>query len=899
QIQNRSLALSTSLGGTFLLSQDQPLITSLAILPDPNTIKVNQPITIKVEAFDLDGIAEVWGVINASYSPSIFSGEAHRPILDLPEIKFDYLQDEGVYNAIYSSLNYPGIYNLLVFAKDKKGNTSLPFTYSLNVSPKAEPETRAALLISGWGKDALNFSNLLSHAERVILEKGFDLIEVLSQPSSQDVEDTLDAFNQSHPEQLFVYLIGLTERDTNQQLQFLLNPNNETLDPNTLDIWLDNVSCPSQIVLIDTNSAQDFIRPAANRIYLCSTSSNEKAYLEQENYLAFSHFFFTCIYWGANLYQAWLYSWGAIQYYSNQTPQLEDAHSVIKAEEIYLGTPFEIETAGPRIIGPPDQIVWGETPLWAKVESDNPITRVWAFIRMPSGDLDEEEFSWSSSNEQYEVSYSFEKNGLYEVTTYAEDQDGLVDYDCTRYLRIGKDAYESDDSPDQASPMLINVMSQIHNFHISNDQDWVVFHAYEERPYEISIMRYEEFWADPNCSLMASIHYLDGNIVKSDPNVPMIIEYDKDVLFDYPHFFVFDPPETEFYLIRFTYGCEDLGPDTPTYYELTEITDGLSGKTGIISGHVRHDEYHFGIEGVTIKAKIKTDQGNLLQKGKTESGEKGLFYLFDLMPGDYEIHTEAQGYRDSVTTSIPVAENSSTSFTIYLSQKDPNIPRRGRHGDYQDKYHAVVENSYQDWEKEHLVLLYPGINLFSCPCQPLAYDSECLIQDIHDLVKEHYSGEDLPSEYFTAIRRYDSHNKQWHVSFIDVNQSIQGDCFDLDPRAAYLVYIQIPGASKQIKSFSLPISCALSETNDMGYDLRPVMNLTGFLQSPVELNSDDLIMHPDIKDFVTNISHFLPQNGKFHSYYRFFGKPCDQPHYFTEDKGYIFFIKEEILDWQP
>ncbi|MGA1865187.1 MAG: LVIVD repeat-containing protein, partial [bacterium] len=84
--QPKSLAHSTAIGGPFLISQDQPIISSSRIVPDPNdsaydpnTIKTGQDVLISVEASDMDGIDEVWAMVNATYNLSVPSGDYDHP----------------------------------------------------------------------------------------------------------------------------------------------------------------------------------------------------------------------------------------------------------------------------------------------------------------------------------------------------------------------------------------------------------------------------------------------------------------------------------------------------------------------------------------------------------------------------------------------------------------------------------------------------------------------------------------------------------------------------------------------------------------------------------------------------------------------------------------------------
>lgn len=150
-----------------------------------------------------------------------------------------------------------------------------------------------------------------------------------------------------------------------------------------------------------------------------------------------------------------------------------------------------------------------------------------------------------------------------------------------------------------------------------------------------------------------------------------------------------------------------------------------------------------------------------------------------------------------------------------------------------------------------------------------------------------------------SIHRYDSQDKQWQVSYMDTDQSVQGDIFDLDPYEGYLVYIQFQDPNYSIKNINIPLTYAPMDANEAGYDFYPPVHLTGFLEPPVGYTPKSLIGDPELRDSLKAILHHNPGNGSFSTHYRFFKRPCVPPGHIVDDKGYLLFIKEVIHDWQP
>ena len=87
---------------------------------------------------------------------------------------------------------------------------------------------------------------------------------------------------------------------------------------------------------------------------------------------------------------------------------------------------------------PQDKEVWGYETLWAEVKDASDGTKVWALVKEPgreSGSLREVPLV-KVQEARFEAGFFFSKPGTYEVNTYVQDPNGLIDYDQTRYFHI-------------------------------------------------------------------------------------------------------------------------------------------------------------------------------------------------------------------------------------------------------------------------------------------------------------------------------------------------------------------------------------------------------------------------------------------------------------------------------
>jgi len=229
----------------------------------------------------------------------------------------------------------------------------------------------------------------------------------------------------------------------------------ETLSATDLDTWLDQlqaVIAGKVIVVYDACESGSFLTsltpPAGkDRIVITSTSPSESAYFVAQGSVSFSNFFWTHIFNGVNVKDAFELSSQAIGYTTGYQNPLVDANGngfgnepedLSQVQNLYIGNGTVIHGEVPLInkVSVPQTIVDKNSALlYADNVSDlDGIARVWAVIRppdysagsatnpvqeLPSIDL------MPVGDSRFEATYEgFNIEGTYQIAIYARDRIG-------------------------------------------------------------------------------------------------------------------------------------------------------------------------------------------------------------------------------------------------------------------------------------------------------------------------------------------------------------------------------------------------------------------------------------------------------------------------------------------
>lgn len=454
-------------------------------------------------------IDRVWCVI----VPPGYNPDPEHPVADLPEVELRYNADGRRYEACFQGFNQAGTYKAIYYAHAQGGGMSFP-KYGYVV--QAGADERAILVAGGTTNLALwtNLNGVANNAWETLLTRQFttDTVHYLSMDTNQPgVDETVSLAGvgmaitnwAAGSSKLTICLAG---EGTNGELRLT---ESDTLAAAQLDAWLDayQESNRTVIAVLDFAGAGVFITnmttpPGRVRILVAGSGTNEPAIFEQEGWLSFSRLFWSHIFSGANVLDAFVPARDVLFNLTRgaQDPQLDDNGNGAPnekdegalAEGQYIGSAFVTGAEAP-VIGAVtlDTILAGTNALtlWAsEIVAAAGVDRLWCVVTPPSDAEDPAQVTvdlpWEAGPARYEAVYTnFTEPGVYFCTFFAMDVDGIIG--APRQAQVfSADRYEPDDSPDEAPPFEIAGV-QIHNIHAAGDEDWVEFFVVTDFVYEV------------------------------------------------------------------------------------------------------------------------------------------------------------------------------------------------------------------------------------------------------------------------------------------------------------------------------------------------------------------------------------------------------------------------------
>jgi hypothetical protein len=233
----------------------------------------------------------------------------------------------------------------------------------------------------------------------------------------------------------------------------------EILNAEHLASWLNELQETMQgliTVIYDACESGSFVSKLVppsgkQRILITSTSPGEPAYFLIQGALSFSYTFWSQIFGGAKIYDAYVVGKDvigvAVGTGKSQNPQIDDNGNGIGNEKTdgdvarntKIGKGFIIAGDIPSIsIISQDQVLNGQTSATITVEvvTTGRITKVWAIVHSPDftnptdnpiTDLPTFDLTWSGQNQRYEGTYNgFAVMGTYTVTVYAMNEATII-----------------------------------------------------------------------------------------------------------------------------------------------------------------------------------------------------------------------------------------------------------------------------------------------------------------------------------------------------------------------------------------------------------------------------------------------------------------------------------------
>ena len=550
---------------------------------------------------DPDGVAHVWAVLRP---PDYNQESSSNPVTGLPSIDLQPVGGDR-YEATYTAFTTAGTYTILIYARDRQGNTSVPTLTHVAVT---NPLSRKVLLVagsaslsgtlwpaieyaSGGAYQSLRFQGYrgddIYYLSRTTTP-GVDVLSVLS-----NIRWALTSWAMQSTQDLVVYLVG-----QGSGAGFVLN-DSETLTASQLDTWLDGVeaSIPGKVVVVyDANYSGTFLpglkttaKAGSRRIVLASASASQAAGFSSVGACSFSHYFWTRVMNGATVCDAFAYAAHAVLLVCRQTPWLDDTGDGIYntkqdglvARSYHIGAGILLAGDDPiiwSIVG--EQEIFGTTTATISVDgvtTTGTIARVTAVVRAPgvdpeyTGDLPTFDLP-SAGSGHYEASYDgFTTFGTYHVAVTAVDGEGNVSVPVeTTVVKLdGPDRYEEDDTSEQANWIGVDafptmVADQTHNFHDEPDEDWVMFFGAVG-----DVITVETLNLGPNCDTDIQLYRHDLTPVL-DPETHEPVENDDRVGMDFSSYLVWTVDEDAFCFVRVFQSPDAIVPTygTGSQYDL-------------------------------------------------------------------------------------------------------------------------------------------------------------------------------------------------------------------------------------------------------------------------------------------------------------------------------------------
>jgi hypothetical protein len=305
-----------------------------------------------------------------------------------------------------------------------------------------------ALTYQGYTKDTVFYLS----SDRNLDLNGDGIPDVDGDATNSNLQSAITQWAKD-AESLVVYLTGHGGDGTFRMSE------TEVLKAEELALWLNELQRTMQgivTIIYDACESGSFVSKLSppserQRITITSTSAGEPAYFLSQGALSFSYTFWSQIFGGAKIYDAYVMGKDVIGVAlgtgKSQSPEIDDNGNGVGnekadgdlAREKYIGKGFAIAGDIPYMSGiSPDRVLNGESSATITVEimSTGRITKVWAVVHSPDftstpdnpiTDLPSFELAWNQQSGKYEGTYDgFIVVGTYTVTVYAMNEAMII-----------------------------------------------------------------------------------------------------------------------------------------------------------------------------------------------------------------------------------------------------------------------------------------------------------------------------------------------------------------------------------------------------------------------------------------------------------------------------------------
>lgn len=501
-------------------------------------------------------LLRVWATIAPPEFFPLASINPGEPVQNLPEMELEWNEVNNRYEATTDTFTQTGTYTVNIYAEDIWGGVSFPKQTYIN-----QVETEEKMIIvcgdGNYDSDSLwSFSDYLANlAYETSLARWFDddTITYLSSSGSPGVDGApsksslLSAISSSSGmDKVTLYLVG-----GGDGLAFDIDGDGWDADdvtPSELDAALDSLQLSENvtvIVILEFHNSGAWLSrlmppPDKSRIVITSCSENEDSMCEAGGAGSFSQFFFSRIFTGRNIRDAFIWARAAVRGLTdyNQNPQLDDDGSGVAdgwdgalASMSFIGAayvtgvdvPVITDFAGNETLSDNNETLWA-SGVW---DSDG-ISKVYAYLVKHDDDSVREsvkvDLSFNNSTSRWEAGYSgFDPSKNHSIIYFAEDKTGVVSepyqalFEGSHNLDLYDIFHEDDYSTTTLNFFSDNSYTQVHNFWEAGDVDWAMFNADAGRLYTIMVSNQA-----PHCDAQISLYHETD---LDNPHIPVIDDY--------------------------------------------------------------------------------------------------------------------------------------------------------------------------------------------------------------------------------------------------------------------------------------------------------------------------------------------------------------------------------------
>ena len=394
------LAQTTYIGNGTAIYTDAPVIGRVSaeqtLSSEQNTAELSA-----CEIKSVNAVSHVWAVIR----PPDYRQGGGNPITDLPSLDLQSGTD-GCYKASFTQFKTPGTYQVLIYARDDKGNTSVPKQTAVIVR---NPLRHKAVIVAGASEndkwwvavekgvrlayDALIFQKYADNDIYLMSPVSIPEVgKIPMTPTLSNLQYAITSWGETDTQDMVVYLIG-----NGSDGVFNINPS-ETLLPTVLNGWLNDLqnSIPGKVVVVyDACRAASFlpslIPPSGKeRIVIAGSGRDESVYFLTHGGVSFSQYFWNRIWGGATVADAFKTGRDAFRLMSckPQTPYMDDSGNGIGNEKGIDGTLAAATVLGAGImpgdfsptITTAEVLVIGKTSSVIRAAGAGSIDKVWAEV---------------------------------------------------------------------------------------------------------------------------------------------------------------------------------------------------------------------------------------------------------------------------------------------------------------------------------------------------------------------------------------------------------------------------------------------------------------------------------------------------------------------------------------